>query len=41
MYHHAGIRRVLANGVQWAAPTHRGPAIDATFHERGWFDGPQ
>ncbi len=28
--------RIRANGVEWAAPTRRGPAIDATFHARGW-----
>lgn len=38
VYHHPGIRRVLANGVRWAAPSRRGPALDATFHPRGWFD---
>jgi trehalose utilization protein len=38
VYHHPSIHRVLANGVQWAAPTRRGSAIDATFHARGWFD---
>lgn len=37
VYHDASIHRILANGVQWAAPTRRGPAIDATFHPRGWF----
>ena len=39
VYHHPSIHRVLANGVRWAASTRRGPAIDATFHARGWFDG--
>lgn len=38
VYRHPGIRRVIANAVVWAAPTRRGPAIDATFHPRGWFD---
>lgn len=38
VYHDPSIHRVLANGVQWAAPTRRGPALDATFHPRGWFD---
>lgn len=38
VYHHPSIHRVLANGVQWAAPTRRGLALDATFHPRGWFD---
>lgn len=37
VYHDAGIRRVLANGVRWAAPDRRGPVLDATHHPRGWF----
>lgn len=37
VYHHPDIARVLANGVQWAAPTHRGEPLDATHHPRGWF----
>ncbi|MCA1942290.1 MAG: ThuA domain-containing protein [Yonghaparkia sp.] len=41
VYNDPSIHRVLANGVQWAAPTRRGPAIDATFHARGWFDSAQ
>lgn len=39
VYHHPGIRRVLANGVRWAAPTRRGEPLDATMHLRGWVDG--
>ena len=38
VYNDPRIHRVLANGVQWAAPTRRGLALDATFHARGWFD---
>jgi trehalose utilization protein len=38
VYHQPSIHQVLANAVRWAAPTRRGPAIDATFHERGWFE---
>ena len=38
VYNDPSIHRVLANGVQWAAPTRRGLALDATFHARGWFD---
>ena len=38
VYNDPSIHRVLANGAQWAAPTRRGSAIDATFHARGWFD---
>ncbi len=41
VYHHPGIQRVLANGVEWAAPMRRGPSIDATFRARGWFDAAQ
>lgn len=41
VYHDPSIHRVLANGVHWAAPTRRGPALDATFHPRGWFDAHQ
>ena len=37
VYHHPGIRRVLADGVRWAAPDRRGPALDATQHARGWY----
>ncbi len=37
VYHHPGVQRVLANAVEWAAPTLRGPALDATQHPRGWF----
>ena len=37
VYHHPGVQRVLANGVRWAAPVTRGPALDATHHPRGWF----
>lgn len=37
VYHHPGIRRVLANGVQWAAPARRGAALDATHHPSGWY----
>jgi trehalose utilization protein len=37
VYHHPAVRRVLANGVRWAAPSDRGPALDATHHPRGWF----
>ena len=36
VYHHAGIRRVLANGVRWAAPARRGAPLDATMHPFGW-----
>jgi trehalose utilization protein len=39
VYRHHGIRRVLANGVRWAAPVRRGPRLDATMHRRGWVDG--
>ena len=39
VYHDASIHRILANGVRWAAPTRRGPSLDATFHARGWFGG--
>jgi trehalose utilization protein len=38
VYHHPGIRRVLANGVRWAAPTRRGAPLDATMHPRGWIE---
>lgn len=37
VYHHPGIRLVLANAVRWAAPDRRVPALDATHHPRGWF----
>jgi trehalose utilization protein len=37
VYRHPGIRRVLANGVRWAAPTTRTEPLDATHHPRGWF----
>ncbi len=37
VYLHPGIRRVLANAVQWAAPTGRAELLDATHHERDWF----
>lgn len=38
VYHHPDIRRVLANGVRWAAPSRRGAPLDATQHPRGWFE---
>jgi len=39
VYHHPSIQRILANGVEWAAPIRRGAALDATQHPHGWFDG--
>lgn len=39
VYRHPGVRRVLANGVRWAAPVRRGEPLDATHHPRGWFSG--
>ena len=38
VYHHDAVRQVLANAVLWAAPRRRGPALDATFHPRGWYE---
>ncbi|MFT4123432.1 MAG: ThuA domain-containing protein [Microbacteriaceae bacterium] len=38
VYHHPAVRRVLANGVRWAAPTVRSGPLDATQHPRGWFE---
>ncbi|MEV0288926.1 ThuA domain-containing protein [Kribbella sp. NPDC050820] len=43
VYHHPDVRRVIANAVQWAAPSReqRGPIV-ATRSETGWFeDGEQ
>jgi trehalose utilization protein len=37
VYLHPGIRRVLANGVRWAAPAGRTEPLDATHHPRDWF----
>lgn len=38
VYLHPQVRRVLANGVLWAAPTNRTEPRDATQHARGWFE---
>jgi trehalose utilization protein len=37
IYHHPGVRRVLANAVVWAAPRTRGPVPDAPNAPRDWF----
>jgi trehalose utilization protein len=40
VYHDPQIRRVLANGVRWAAPDTAGRALPAVSNpSRGWFDG--
>ena len=38
VYHHPDIRRILRNGVRWAAPS--GPRLDLTAepHPTGWFE---
>jgi trehalose utilization protein len=38
VYHHPDIRRILRNGVRWAAP--RGPRLELTAdpHPTGWFE---
>jgi trehalose utilization protein len=38
VYHHPDIRRVLANGVQWAAPRVRGVATGSPQSPQGWFE---
>jgi trehalose utilization protein len=37
VYHHADVRRVLANAVRWAAPRTRGPVPEAPESPRDWF----
>jgi trehalose utilization protein len=38
VYHHPDIRRVLANGVEWAAPRLRGVPTGSPESPRGWFE---
>jgi trehalose utilization protein len=38
VYHHADIKRVLANGVEWAAPRLRGVATGSPESPKGWFE---
>jgi trehalose utilization protein len=40
VYHHADVRRVLANAVRWAAPERgeHGGAPGAPQSPRGWFE---
>jgi trehalose utilization protein len=38
VYHHPDIRRVLANGVQWAAPRQRQAPPGNPQSPRGWFE---
>lgn len=38
VYLHPDVRRVIANGVQWAAPVTRQGPIDASHAPRGWFE---
>lgn len=38
VYFHPDVRRVLANGVRWAAPTGTGRLPAVTNPKRGWFD---
>ena len=37
VYHHAAIKRVLANAVGWAAPRTRGPVPEAPESPRDWW----
>jgi trehalose utilization protein len=38
VYHHPDIKRVLANGVEWAAPRLRGVPTGSPQAPRGWFE---
>jgi trehalose utilization protein len=38
IYHHPGVRRVLANAARWAAPRVRGAVPDAPESPRGWWE---
>ena len=40
IYHHPDVRRVIANGVEWAAPRPglRGPVPGSPHTSRGWFE---
>ena len=38
VYHHPDIKRVLANGVEWAAPRLRGAPTGSPESPRGWFE---
>ncbi|WP_049570941.1 ThuA domain-containing protein [Streptomyces sp. SBT349] len=38
VYHHADVRRVIANAVLWAAPDRIGGAPRLTHSETGWFE---
>jgi trehalose utilization protein len=38
VYHHADIRRVIANSVSWAAPTLQAPPV-VHRASTGWFSG--
>jgi trehalose utilization protein len=38
VYHHPDIKRVLANGVEWAAPRLRGVATGSPESPTGWFE---
>jgi trehalose utilization protein len=37
IYHHADIRRVIANAVRWAVPGIRGAVPESPESPRGWF----
>ncbi|MFJ4225652.1 ThuA domain-containing protein [Microbacterium sp. NPDC089695] len=41
VYHHPDVRRVLANGVEWARPTVDRTASTADYHATGWFQESQ
>ena len=42
VYEHPDVQRVLANGVEWAAPSDRDRGVfEVTNPPVGWFDGPQ
>jgi trehalose utilization protein len=38
VYHQPEIRRVLANGVRWAAPVVENLPLTADYHPTGWFE---
>ena len=42
VYHHDGVTRVIANGVQWCAPTSRTMApLSAPRAAYGWYESPE
>jgi trehalose utilization protein len=38
VYHHADVKRVIANAIEWAAPALRQPVPDCPRSPRGWFE---